>query len=246
MMKLYSKPHEAVPGPFPSSRILLKKCNPMTDRLAWIQKGGKRKRHAATGILTVFRGTKAAPTGLLYRQLSPKKEATTPSRQPSQSGPVTWSNNTLTLNQNLYCVEERRDDFTCFKRVHLKHRFPNSGIVHQKVKRGLFCTRTDFRLTGFTCFLPVLGEPLQFLFSQDSPYRLLSNTHQMLNSGRTFAEGTNQGLSAGKTEASWVRVEVLLCVDNLNTWHSSPESFIHTSKYFFSDVLLFKKCIFSQ
>lgn len=232
MMKLYSKTHKAVPGPFPSSRILLKKCNPMTDRLAWIQKGGKR--HAATGSLTVFRGTKAAPTILLYRQLSPEKEATTPSRQPSQTGPV------ITLHQNLYCTEERRDDFTCFKRIHLKHRFPNSGIVHQKVKRGLFCTRTDFRVTGF------LGEPLQFLFFQDCPYRLLSNTHQMFNSGRTFAKGTNQGLSAGKTEASWVKVELLLCVDNLNTWHSSLESFIHTSKYFFPDVLLFKKCIFSQ
>lgn len=55
-----------------------------------------KERYRATGILTAFMGTI-----LLYKQLSPKKEATTSSRQPSQTGPVTWPNNTLILKQPL-------------------------------------------------------------------------------------------------------------------------------------------------
>lgn len=74
----------------------------MTDRLAWIQKGGRRRRQRATGIPTAFRRTESSTTILLYRQLSPKGKATTSSRQPSQTGPVTWSNNTLISEQPLF------------------------------------------------------------------------------------------------------------------------------------------------
>lgn len=153
-----------------------------------------------------------------------------------------WSSSTVQIihsfQNSLYRAEGGRHDFTCFKSVHLKHRFPNSGIIHQKVKRGFIHTCIDFRLTGFTCFHPAPGEPLQFLFSQDCPYRLLSNIHQMLLEQQITLEGHLQraqikGSMLVKFRHTRGRGELLLYVDNLNIWHGLLESFTYASKYFF-------------
>lgn len=158
--KLHLEERETAPGSFPTCQILLKKAHfkAVIPHFARIQKGSKGKRHGATGVPTAAARSAAIP---LRGQLPPRQKA--PGLRGGRLTLLSAAQQCARFTTACIALEASRHDFTCCKSVHLKHTFPNPGIIHQKAKRGFFCTRTELSLTGFTCFLPVPEEPPQSL-----------------------------------------------------------------------------------